>query len=99
MRALAPLLLVVTAARAAAEPEDPRAVVREATCAVEDDAAAARSTAWGARLDRDAGDRAAALGLATLARLTYDYPRADALYRRLADAPAPPDRVTAYARL
>jgi CHAT domain-containing protein len=104
MPGLVPVLLVVLAAApsvaAPAEPNDPRSVVREATRAVENERAAEARAAWQARLDHDATDRAALLGLATLARLTYDYPAAEALYRRV-DAPgsAPHDRFTAYARL
>ncbi len=110
MRGLKPVLLVVlTAAHSVAvaapgeprgQPEDPLSVVREATRAVENETAAQLSALWQARLDHDPTDRAALLGLATLARLGYDYPGAEALYRRVdrSDAP-PPDRFSAYARL
>ncbi len=46
--------------------DDPRAVVREATRAVENDGAAGLRALWQARLVRDSTDRAALLGLATL---------------------------------
>ena len=101
------LLVVLTAASSVAasgepkgQPEDPRSVVRDATRAVENETVAQLGALWQARLDHDPTDRAALIGLATLARLSYDYPRAEALYRRAdrADA-APPDRFTAYARL
>lgn len=78
--------------------DDPRAVVREATRAVEEERATAVRALWQLRLEREPTDRAAVLGLATLARLTYDYPTAEALYRRLHDAGAA-DRFAAYARL
>jgi len=76
--------------------EDPRAVVRDAARAVENETAAPLAASWQARLDADPSDRAALLGLATLARLDYDYPRAETLYRR---AEGGHDRLTAYARL
>ena len=38
---------------------------------------------WSGRLHADSADHAALLGLATLARLTYDYPASDRLYARL----------------
>src|SRR5262249_30418869 len=77
-------------------PEDPRAVVHEATRAVEEEKTAPLRALWQARLERSSEDRAALLGLATLARLTYDYPTAEALYRQLAVADtATPGRFTA----
>ena len=80
--------------------DDPRAVVRDATRAVENDGAAGLRALWEARLLRDSTDRAALLGLATLSRLTYDYPNAEALYRRLSEPTAsPPDGSAIYARL
>jgi CHAT domain-containing protein/tetratricopeptide (TPR) repeat protein len=79
---------------------DPRAVVREATRAVQVDSVRSASAGWQARLARDSNDRAAALGLATLARLTYDYPTADRRYRALLTTDSlRPDRYTVYARL
>jgi CHAT domain-containing protein len=81
-------------------PDDPRTVVRGAAAAVRGDSAAALRSRWQLRLDRDSSDRAAALGLATLARLTYDYPMAERLYRRLASTgPGGEDRYAVYARL
>src|SRR5262249_6141543 len=103
MRRFAPVPLVVIVGLAVGPPvaaaatEDPRSIVREAARAVEDDRAAELGARWQARLDGDANDRAALLGLATLARLRYDYPAAEALYRRVDGAEA--DRFTAYARL
>ncbi len=77
-----------------------RDVVRQAIHAVEGDSVAPLRTEWSARVSRDSSDRAALLGLATLARLTYDYPAADRLYSRLFNADSlRPDSYTAYARL
>ena len=77
-----------------------RVVVRQAVHAVEGDSVAPVQARWRARLARDSTDRAGVLGLATLARLTYDYPTADRLYPRLHDQSSPhPDAYEAYARL
>src|SRR5262245_63560963 len=97
MPALLPWLRFVPVLLVAAASAGPREVVREATRAVENDGAAPRGALWQERLDRDPNDRAALLGLATLARLAYDYPRAEALYLRLDTTP--PDAFTAYAHL
>ena len=86
--------------RPAAPGDDPSAVVREATLAVEHDSVAVLRARWEARRAADSLDRAALLGLATLARLTYDYPAAERRYRLLiASDSTRPDRYTAYARL
>src|SRR5262249_54382306 len=80
--------------------EGPPAVGQEATRAVEEDETAPLRGLWRARLERSSTDRVALLGLATLARLTYDYATADALYRQLAVADAAPrGRFTAHALL
>jgi hypothetical protein len=76
-----------------------RAVVRHALRAIEGDSAAALRRRWEARLRQDATDRAAALGLATLARYGYDYPAAERAYRRLYDDAAPADEYAVHARL
>src|SRR5262245_35337516 len=103
-----PVLLVVLAiaqthsvpAQPRAAPEEPRAVVHEATRAVEEERTAPLRALWQARLEGNSQDRVALLGLATLARLTYDYSTAEALYRRLGAADhATPGRFTAYALL
>src|SRR5690348_2005238 len=92
--------LTVASSALAGAPEEPRTIVREATRAVENDGAAELRARCQARLDRDPADRGALLGLATLSRLTYDYPDAEARYRRLSDpAPAPADGFATYARL
>jgi hypothetical protein len=87
-------------ARAKSLSDDPATVVRAATLAVEGDSVAALRARWEARRAADSLDRAARLGLATLARLTYDYPAADRLYHTLtASDSTRPDRFAAYARL
>jgi CHAT domain-containing protein/tetratricopeptide (TPR) repeat protein len=98
---MVPLLCTVAIAQllAAGAEADPRTVVREATRAVENDGAAELRERWQARLAADSTDRGALLGLATLARLTYDYPTAEALYRGLSDPKSPADGVAIYARL
>src|SRR6478752_5861761 len=76
------------------------AVVRQAIHAVEGDSVAPVRAGWSARLQHDSTDRAASLGLATLARLTYDYPASDRLYPQLFGADSlHPDPYAAYARL
>jgi CHAT domain-containing protein/tetratricopeptide (TPR) repeat protein len=80
--------------------DDPRAVVRRALRAVEGDSVRAVAAAWEKRLRGDPADRAAVLGLASVARLTYDYPAAERLYDQLlAGDSTAPDRYAAYARL
>ena len=99
---MSPVLMLLAVALLVAHPsgpdEDPRAIVRSALRAVEGDSVAALRARWEARLWRDSTDRPAVLGLATLARLTYDYPTADRLYRKLLGA-ARPDRYTPFAQL
>jgi CHAT domain-containing protein len=81
-------------------PFPPRAVVRLAAAAVRGDSVTAVRTRWQTSLAHDSSDRAATLGLATLARLTYDYPLAERLYRRLVPAASgKADGYTVYARL
>src|SRR6267142_2174505 len=99
-----PVLLLALALAMAAGPmrpaEDPRALVREATRAVETGSAGPLRALWQARVEQDPIDRPALLGLGTLARLTYDYPAAEALYRRLSGPGSVlSDRFTAYAHL
>lgn len=82
---------------------DPRAIVRAAALAIRGDSAPALQARWSARLQRDSTDRAAALGMATLARLHYDYEDAERRYRRLFGGDSAGNRVAdrydAYARL
>ena len=98
------LLLLRAAVASTSSPtptiEDARLVVREATLAVRGDSVAAVRGRWAARMQRDSNDRAAMLGLATIARLTYDFADAERLFRRLflADSTRA-DAFDAYARL
>ena len=94
------LFALATAHRQPVQPGDdppPRSIVRAATRAVEGDSAARVESRWRARLTRNAGDRAAQLGLATLARLRYDYPASESTYRQLITGI--PDRYAVYALL
>ena len=63
--------------------DDPRSIVRAATRAIQGDSAARLEARWRDRVSRRPGDRAAMLGLATLARLRYDYPSSERMYRAL----------------
>jgi len=54
-------------------------LVRQALLAVEGDSAAALQRRWSRVLARDSSNRVALLALGSLARLTYDYPKADSL--------------------
>jgi CHAT domain-containing protein len=94
---LALLVSLLLAQPTAPAGETPRAVMRAATRAVEGDSATRVGARWSARAARDSGDRAALLGLATVARLRYDYPTAERLYGRLVARAA--DRYALYARL
>jgi tetratricopeptide (TPR) repeat protein len=100
---LAPLLALALAVSTFARVDTagpPRDVIRRALLAVEGDSIAPVRTRWSARLQRDATDRAAVLGIATLARLTYDYSTSDRLYPQLFDADSlHSDSYAAYARL
>jgi len=94
---LSPLLLTFAFLNQGTEP--PRAVVRHATAAIEGDSADAPRARWTRAAERTPPDRTALLGLATLARLTYDYPAADSLYARVATDSGPVDAVRTYALL
>ena len=89
-------LAILAVARTPQAPSDPRAIVREVTTEVEAGRAPDAEARWGAIRARDAASPAAQLALATLARLTYDYPLADSLYRGLLAAPVD-RRFAAYA--
>ncbi|MBX6330674.1 MAG: CHAT domain-containing protein, partial [Gemmatimonadaceae bacterium] len=92
-----PLLLLV---QGSASSDDPRAIARAALRAVEGDSATRVAGRWLDRLTHDPGDRAAALGLATIARLTYRYDAAMQRYRALVAADSlHPDRYAIYAWL
>lgn len=95
------LILLAGAFLSPAQAQDePHAVVRTAVHAIQGDSAARVGARWEARLRRNPGDRAALLGLATLARLEYDYDAAERRYRALDAADdAEPDAYAAFARL
>ncbi|HEY8256435.1 MAG TPA: CHAT domain-containing protein [Gemmatimonadales bacterium] len=99
---LAPLIALTLSfsTNTGADTTDARHVVREAIHAVEGDSIARSRSRWSGRLHADSANRAALLGLATLARLTYDYPASDSLYRRLfGEDSLHPDSYAVYARL
>jgi len=95
------LLLIALAAagqrNTAQTGDDPRSIVRAATRAIEGDSAVRLEARWRERVSRRASDRAAAFGLATLARLRYDYPSSERMYRGLIAGAS--DGYTAYAYL
>ncbi|MGH7469307.1 MAG: CHAT domain-containing protein [Longimicrobiales bacterium] len=98
MRLLLPLMLALAVRLDVVQSaEDPRALVRAATRAVDGDSAGRLRSRLAARVARNPNDRAALLGLATLARLRYEYPTADSIYRRLFTNTR--DRYALYARL
>ncbi|HEX7050966.1 MAG TPA: CHAT domain-containing protein [Longimicrobiales bacterium] len=100
MIAKASLAAALLAVLQAGAPQDPRGVVARALAAVEGDSVAAVAARWTQRLRRDSTDRAAVLGLATIARLTYDHERAARLYGRLVEGgDRRPDGIAAYARI
>jgi CHAT domain-containing protein/tetratricopeptide (TPR) repeat protein len=101
MRPLLAILFLLPAVLARGQtPDDPRAIVLAAERAVTDDSAELPSARWRAALARDSSDREALLGLATLARMTYDFPAAERLLGRLlAGGSAAPDRWRVQARL
>ena len=93
--ALAPALAPALAQTA--DPETPRAVVRQAMHAVAVDSARDLVTRWQQRLSADPGDRRAALGVATVVLFSGSLPAADSVFRALL---APPDDpVAEYAAL
>ena len=78
----------------------PGRIAGAAERAVEDDSADVVRARLRSALGRDPADREAMLGLATLARATYDFDTADSLFARLlAAGPAAPDAWTVQARL
>ncbi len=103
MPLVAPLLSLALSVLVAARidtTDAARLVVRRAQQAVEGDSVARVQARWSARLHQDSTDRPGRLGLATLARLRYDYPAAERLYAQLFDADSlHPDAYAAYARL
>ena len=100
-RLLVPLAALVVAASVHAQTASQvRGAVDDATRAVAGDTAAPLVDRWTAALHRDSTDRLAALGLATVARVSLHYDQADQRYRALLPHPgARPDLIGAYARL
>jgi hypothetical protein len=80
MRHLALGLLFLRVALPRADGDRPADVVHQATRAIDGDSAVAVAARWSARLARDSADQAAALGLATIARLSYRPSDADVIY-------------------
>ena len=72
-------VLLCTAVSAQQTSPGPRDVVQSAERAVQDDSVAAVRARWTEALRRDSTDRAAALGLGSLARLSYDFATAERL--------------------
>ncbi len=72
--------LLVDGSGSAQQASGPRDVVQSAERAVQDDSVATVRARWTEALRRDSSDRAAALGLASLARLTYDFTAAERLF-------------------
>lgn len=84
----------------AQQAEAPSRIVAWAAEAVAGDSARSLAQRWEADVQLRPGDRTAVLGLATFARLTYDYPSAERRYRRLlVEPPTGLDNVSVYARL
>jgi tetratricopeptide (TPR) repeat protein len=90
------ILLALVQGPAPGPSASPREVVRQAIRAVQGDSAAPLLRRW-TTAARNPADRAAMLGLATLARLRYEYPAAESTYRRL--TAGAPDAYSVYARL
>src|SRR5690349_4153846 len=91
------LLAPAAHGNAAQPPDDPRSIVRAAIRSIEGDSATRVEARWRNRVNRNPADRAALLGLATLARLRYDYPSSESMYRRL--IAGAPDGYAVYAHL
>ena len=72
-------VLLCTAVSAQQTSPGPRDVVQSAERAVQDDSVATVRARWTEALRRDSTDRAAALGLGSLARLSYDFATAERL--------------------
>ncbi|HSE44736.1 MAG TPA: hypothetical protein VLA89_05340, partial [Gemmatimonadales bacterium] len=77
------ILLSALSGLQARKGESPREVTRLAQRAFERDSVGPIASNWAARFSRDSSDRAAALGLATLAALRHDSLKAHAAYQRL----------------
>src|SRR5688572_21541571 len=94
------ILSAVTVQRPASLPDQPGSVVRAAERAIATGRAAAVRQEWITRLRREPGNRLARLGVATIARLAYDYPAADSFAQPLIARPGTrPDAISAWARI
>ena len=93
-------LIASAASQQPSLPRTPRAVLIAADQAVTARRAATVRQEWLARLRRDPGNRLARLGVASFARLAYDYPAADSLIAPLLARPGVrPDSIAAWARI
>lgn len=80
-RRVVTLVLLTCSPLVAQQPSPgPRDVVQSAERAVQDDSVAIVRARWSEALGRDSTSREAALGLGSLARLTYDFPTAERLF-------------------
>ncbi len=77
------LCLLVSTSRAHAQGADPAQTVRRGEHAVQEDSAAVVTTGWRAALVRDSADLEAGLGLATVARQTYEFEAAERLLNQV----------------
>jgi CHAT domain-containing protein/tetratricopeptide (TPR) repeat protein len=92
--------LAALASPAAAAQGGARDVVQTAERALADDSAAAVTARWLTAIRRDSTDRGAALGLASLARLTYDFAAAERLFTGMLTRSGPtPDPWSVQARI
>jgi CHAT domain-containing protein/tetratricopeptide (TPR) repeat protein len=95
-----PLWLLVATSADSIRPPTPSEIVVAALRAVDADTAARLAAQWKSRVAHDSSDRSALLGLATLARLQYDYPTAQRLYQQILQSPEQQgDRIRVYAAL
>ncbi len=103
LASLAALAALATAAPTMAAQQgdtDPETVLRSAERALQDDSLETVTIRWRAALARDSTDPAATLGLATVARQTYDFERAEQLLAGLLGRAGPRvDGWTVRARL
>jgi CHAT domain-containing protein/tetratricopeptide (TPR) repeat protein len=92
------LLSILILAPQGPKSADPAEVVLRATRGVMADSVNALTSEWKGALERNPADPAALLGLATLARLTYDYVAAEQWYQKLVPQVGP-DRFSPWVGL
>lgn len=93
-------LAALTSPVAAIQGGGARGVVQTAERALADDSATVVTARWLEAIRRDSNDRVAALGLASLARLTYDFAAAGRLFAGMLAGSGPtPDEWSVQARL